>query len=106
MEAAAKNDAVDGWKFTKSTKTTHELEGETPSTLKVVIICVSVIVVLILIIVIIVVSSTFIITIKHASCPTQGCQMSKLDPYISLDCARVEGLGAQSKERKGSNFAA
>ena len=23
----------------------------------------------------------------------------------SLDCARVEGVGAQSKERKGSNFA-
>ena len=45
----------------------------------------------------------------------QGCQMAKFDPYRSLDCARVEGgaqprkgrqpAGAQSKERKGSNFA-
>ena len=34
------------------------------------------------------------------------CQMAKLDPFLSLDCARVEGAGAQSKERKGSNFAA
>ena len=32
-----------------------------------------------------------------------GCQMAKFDP---LGCARVEGVGAQSKERKGSNFAA
>ena len=29
-----------------------------------------------------------------------GCQMA------TFDCARVEGVGAQSKERKGSNFAA
>ena len=39
----------------------------------------------------------------------QGCQMAKFDPFLSLDCAkgpRVEGGGAQSKERKGSNFAA
>ena len=36
----------------------------------------------------------------------QGCQMAKFDPFLSLDCARVEGVGAQSKERKGSNFAA
>ena len=36
----------------------------------------------------------------------QGCQMTKFDPFLSLDCARVEGVGAQSKERKGSNFAA
>ena len=35
----------------------------------------------------------------------QGCQMAKFDPFLSLDCARVEGVGAQSKERKGSNFA-
>ena len=35
----------------------------------------------------------------------QGCQMAKLNPFLSLDCARVEGVGAQSKERKGSNFA-
>ena len=32
----------------------------------------------------------------------QGCQMTKFDPFPSLDCARVEGVG----ERKGSNFAA
>ena len=36
----------------------------------------------------------------------QGCQMAKFDPVLSLDCARVEGVGAQSKERTGSNFAA
>ena len=35
-----------------------------------------------------------------------GCQMAKFDPFLSLDCTRVEGVGAQSKERKGSNFAA
>ena len=32
--------------------------------------------------------------------------MAKFDPFLSLDCARVEGVGAQSMERKGSNFAA
>ena len=32
--------------------------------------------------------------------------MAKFDPFLSLDCARVEGVGAQSKERKGSHFAA
>ena len=32
--------------------------------------------------------------------------MAKFDPSLSLDCARVEGVGAQSKEREGSNFAA
>ena len=32
--------------------------------------------------------------------------MAKFDLFLSLDCARVEGIGAQSKERKGSNFAA
>ena len=31
--------------------------------------------------------------------------MAKFDPYLSLDCARVEDLGAQFKEGKGSNFA-
>ena len=36
----------------------------------------------------------------------QCCQMAKFDPFLSLDCARVEGVGAQFKERKGSNFAA
>ena len=34
----------------------------------------------------------------------QCCQMAKFDPFLSLDCARVEG--GKSKERKGSNFAA
>ena len=37
---------------------------------------------------------------------TQGCQMARFDPFLCLDCARVEGVGAQSKERKGSNLAA
>ena len=32
--------------------------------------------------------------------------MAKFDPFLSLDCSRVESVGAQSKERKGSNFAA
>ena len=36
--------------------------------------------------------------------PLQGCQMAKFDPFLSLDCAMMEGVGAQSKERKGSNF--
>ena len=36
----------------------------------------------------------------------QGCQMAKFDPFLSLDCAKVEGVGGQSKEMKGSNFAA
>ena len=31
--------------------------------------------------------------------------MAKFDLFLSLDCARDEGVGAQSKERKGSNFA-
>ena len=30
---------------------------------------------------------------------------AKFDPFLSLDCARVKGVGAQSKKRKGSNFA-
>ena len=37
---------------------------------------------------------------------THGCQIAKFDPFLSLDCAGVEGVGAQSEERKGSNFAA
>ena len=33
--------------------------------------------------------------------------MAKFDPFLSLECAGVEGrVGAQSKERKGYNFAA
>ena len=31
----------------------------------------------------------------------QGCQIAKFVPFLSLDCTRVEGVGAQSKE----NFA-
>ena len=27
----------------------------------------------------------------------QGCQMANFDPFLSLDCARVEGVRAQSK---------
>ena len=27
-----------------------------------------------------------------------NCQMAKLDPFLSLDCANVEGVGVQSKE--------
>ena len=30
----------------------------------------------------------------------QCCQMAKFDPFLSLDCTRVEGVGAQSY-RKG-----
>ena len=32
--------------------------------------------------------------------------MAKLDLFLSLDCAGLESVGAQSKKRKGSNFAA
>ena len=31
---------------------------------------------------------------------------AKFDPFLSLDCAGVESVRAQSKEMKGSNFAA
>ena len=46
------------------------------------------------------------INIKIQNKANQGCQMAKFDPFLSLDCGRVEGAGAQSKDRKGSNFAA
>ena len=36
---------------------------------------------------------------------SQCCQTAKFDPFLSLVCARVEGVGVQSKERKGSTFA-
>ena len=29
----------------------------------------------------------------------QGCQMAKFDPFLSLDCARVEGVGDQILQR-------
>ena len=41
-------------------------------------------------------------------CKVHGCQMAircKIWSLPSLDCARVEDVGAQRKERKGSNFA-
>ena len=45
--------------------------------------------------------------VLHSTCGSHhGCQMAKFDPFLSLDCAGLEGVGAQSKERKGSNFAA
>ena len=34
----------------------------------------------------------------------QGRQMAKFERFLSLDCARVEGVGAQCKERKGLHF--
>ena len=34
----------------------------------------------------------------------QGCQMAKFDPFLSLDCARVEGVGAQSQGKEGIKF--
>ena len=37
----------------------------------------------------------------------QGCQMAKFDPFLSLDYARVEGVGADSKViqgKEGINF--
>ena len=37
--------------------------------------------------------------------PYQGCQIAKFDPFLSLDCAPTPSTLAQSKERKGSNFA-
>ena len=42
--------------------------------------------------------------------PASAPKVSKVARWqnliLSLDCARVEGVGAQSKERKGPNFAA
>ena len=28
----------------------------------------------------------------------QGCQMAKFDPFLSLDCTKVEGRGVQSTD--------
>ena len=28
----------------------------------------------------------------------QGCQMAKFDPFLSLDCARVEGVGRNPRK--------
>ena len=35
----------------------------------------------------------------------QCCRIAKFDPFLSLDCAPTPSTLAQSKERKGSNFA-
>ena len=36
----------------------------------------------------------------------QGCQMAKFDPFLSLDCARVEGvgLGGATQGKEGIKF--
>ena len=47
-----------------------------------------------------------IVAVTVTATGEQSCQMAKFGPFLSLDCARVEGVGAKSKERKGSNFAA
>ena len=47
-----------------------------------------------------------LVEVRNYGYQYQGCQMAKFDPVLSLDCVRMEGVGAQSKERKGSNFAA
>ena len=31
----------------------------------------------------------------------EGCQMAKFDPFLSLDCARVEGVAWGRNPRKG-----
>ena len=49
---------------------------------------------------------THVLALSLLCAAIHGCQMAKFDPFLSLDCATVEGVGAQSKERKGSNFAA
>ena len=41
----------------------------------------------------------------HACIYAHCCQMAKFDPFLSLDCAPTPSTLAQSKERKGSNFA-
>ena len=35
---------------------------------------------------------------------TQGCQMAKFDPCLSLDCARVEGVGGTIQGKTGIKF--
>ena len=36
----------------------------------------------------------------------QGYQMAKFEPFLSLDCARVEGCGGAIQGKEGINFAA
>ena len=43
--------------------------------------------------------------VRSSDHPSQCCQMAKFDPFLSLDCAPTPSTLAQSKERKGSNFA-
>ena len=42
-----------------------------------------------------------LLRIRYLLLRSHGCQIAKFDPFLSLDCARVEGVGAQSKEGKG-----
>ena len=37
------------------------------------------------------------IVLLMAAC-VQGCQMAKFDPFLSLDCARVEGVGRNPRK--------
>ena len=34
----------------------------------------------------------------------QGCQMVKFDPFLSLDCARAEGVGGAVQGKEGIKF--
>ena len=34
----------------------------------------------------------------------QGCQMAKFDPFLSLDCVRVEGVGDEIQGKEGIKF--
>ena len=34
----------------------------------------------------------------------QGCQMAKIYPFLSLDCARVEGMGGAIQGKQGIKF--
>ena len=33
-----------------------------------------------------------------STCASHGCQMAKFDPFLSLDCARVEGVGRNPRK--------
>ena len=45
-----------------------------------------------------------IVAVTVTATGEQCCQMAKFGPFLSLDWAGMEGVGAQSKERKGSKF--
>ena len=34
----------------------------------------------------------------------QGCQMAKFDPFLSLDCTMVEGVGGAIREKEGIKY--